>query len=80
MGEHRWRHGGGRQRNQRGCCRVDNRYRIRFRNRRRSGESICHNILDPRHVHYRTVELSQVSKVVLLKRGPGQRNPEQDKS
>ena len=42
VGENGQRHGGGRKRNQRGCCRAGNRYRNRFGNSRRLGESICH--------------------------------------
>ena len=37
-----------------------------FWNRRKSGKSIYHHILDPTHMRYRTGELSQVSQVALL--------------
>ena len=73
------RQGGGRQRNQRRCCRAGNRHRNRFSNSRRSGESIYQSILDSRHVHYRTDEFSQVSQVALLTGRPGWRNPEHGK-
>ena len=50
----------------------------RDKRRRRSGESISHNI-NSRDVNHKAGELSQVGKVELLSGGPGQRNPEQGK-
>ena len=65
-----WRQGGGRrsqaQRHQRRSCRNRDRSRDRFRLRRRSVESISHNVLVARNVYYRAGELSQVGQVTLL--------------
>ena len=65
-----YRQGGGRrsqaQRHQRRSCRNGDRSRERFRLRRRTEESISHEVLDARHMHYRASELSQVAEMALL--------------
>ena len=63
------------------CCRNRDRSRDRFGLRRRSGESISHDVLNnARNMHYRAGELSQVGQVMLLSGRPRWRNPEQSKS
>ena len=77
VGKNWWRQGREQQK-QRGPGletpeRSKDRSRCRFRFRRRSGESISHNILDARNMHYRAGELDQGGQMALLPGGPRQK-------